>query len=241
MEPNEALLFSVQSILGDDGLDDAGRNEALAETVKQFADFTGAAKAVILKRDDVEPEGEAGFDDGVAVGDSRTRLRHAYENQRRSFPNLGDAHNMGTAWRSLSRGDRQALVEAEAAAEDPTFPHENIDHENVDVGKLASFALECRASALQKAQPHMTPSQAFAAACEAKPELFKVVREARRPELTAGNVEKADATVARRLYATQLLTAHANDLRKAEPTLTLESARVQARRLHPDIAARERS
>jgi hypothetical protein len=148
MEPNEALLFSVQSILGDDGLDDAGRNEALAETVKQFADFTGAAKAVILKRDDVEPEGEAGFDDGVAVGDSRTRLRHAYENQRRSFPNLGDAHNMGTAWRSLSRGDRQALVEAEAAAEDPTFPHENIDHENVDVGKLASFALECRASAL---------------------------------------------------------------------------------------------
>ena len=66
---------------------------------------------MILKRDDVEAEGEAGFDDGVAVGDS-TRLRHTYENQRRSFPNLGDAHNMGAAWRSLGRGDRQALLEA---------------------------------------------------------------------------------------------------------------------------------
>jgi hypothetical protein len=54
MEPNEALLCSIESILDDDELDDSGRNEALAETVKQFADFTGAAKAVILKRDDVE-------------------------------------------------------------------------------------------------------------------------------------------------------------------------------------------
>ena len=44
MEPKEALLFSVQSTLGDDGLDDAGRNEALAETVKQFADSPARRK-----------------------------------------------------------------------------------------------------------------------------------------------------------------------------------------------------
>jgi hypothetical protein len=148
---------------------------------------------------------------------------------------------LGQAWLSLSRGDRDAILAEEDAGEDPTFPHENIDRENVDVGKLADFALECRAAAIRKAQPHLTPSQAFAAACDAKPELFKVVREARRAELTAGNVEKTDATVARRFYAMNLIGKHAEELRKADSTLSVEASRIEARRLHPDVAARERA
>jgi len=42
MNPNEALLLSVESILDDDELDDAGRNAALADTVQQYVEFTGA-------------------------------------------------------------------------------------------------------------------------------------------------------------------------------------------------------
>jgi hypothetical protein len=245
MNPNEALLLSVESILDDDELDDAGRNAALADTVQQYVEFTGArqAKAVIIKRDDVEAEGKPGFaSDTPAMGDSRTRLRLAYEDKRRAYPNLGDAHNLGLAWRSIGRGDRDAILAEEDAGEDPTFPHENIDPENVDLGKLASFALECRAAALQKAQPCLTPSQAFAAACDAKPELFKVVREANRARLVGAGAEKREAaTVARRFYATQLLTAKADEIRKAEPALSQAAARVEARRRNPEIAARERS
>jgi hypothetical protein len=44
MEPNEALLCNIESILDDDELDDSGRNEALAETVKQFADSPARRK-----------------------------------------------------------------------------------------------------------------------------------------------------------------------------------------------------
>jgi hypothetical protein len=238
MDPNEGLLLFVESILDDDELDDASRNAALAETVKQFAAFTGPphAKAIIMKRDDVEAQGKAGFDDGVAVGDSRTRLRLAYEDKRRSYPNLGDAHNLGLAWRSLSSGERNALLEAEDGGEDPTF-----DHEKVDVGKLADFLLEVRSELVGKTQPGLSREAAFAAACEAHPEIFKVARAARRAQLTAGNVEGPAAAVGARHFATQLLTKHAEQIRHAKPTLSIEAARIEARRRFLEIAANERA
>jgi hypothetical protein len=209
--------------------------------VTQYVAFVSEpAKATILKRtepvDDVEAEGEAGFDDGVAVGDARARLRRSFEDKRRSYPNLSDAHNLGQAWLSLSRAERDAILAEEDSGDDPTF-----DHERVDVGKLASFALECSAAALQKAHPSLNNQAAFAAACDAKPELFKIVREARRADLVKGNAGPTDAVVAARHYALQLLTAKAHELRKAQPTLTVEAARVEARRLFPEIAARERA
>lgn len=219
------------------------------------------AKQVILER--VEPFNKVidepfakliGDDEGVAprsrsapgvddrdTSDSHTRLRLAYEDMRRSYPNLDDATHLGWAWRRISRGDRDAILAEEDAGEDPTFPHENIDHDKVDVGKLASFVLECRAAALQKAQPLLTPSQAFAAACDAKPELFKVVREARRADLVKGNAEPTDAAVAARHFAMQAIYRHGEELRKAHPGLTIQAARTEARRLFPEIAARERA
>jgi hypothetical protein len=214
------------------------------------------AKQVILER--VEPFNKVidepfakliGDDEGVAprsrsapsvddrdTSDSRSRLRLAYEDMRRSYPNLDDATYLGRAWRRISRGDRDAILAEEDAGEDPTF-----DHENVDVGKLADFALECRAAAIRKAQPHLTPSQAFAAACDAKPELFKVVREARRAKLVSGNTEPDEAVIAKRLFALQLLTKHAEQLIADNPGMSIQAGRVEARRLHPELAARERA
>jgi hypothetical protein len=232
MEPNEALLLSIESILDDDELDNAGRNTALIDTVRQYVAFTGAphAKAVIIKRDDVEAEGEAGFASGTpSVGDSQRRLRLAYEDKRRSYPNLGDAHNLGLAWRSLGRGDRQALLEDSDAGEDPTFEH---------VGKLADILLE--SVAIGKIQPGLTREQAMAAAIDERPEIFKIAREAKRADLNKGNTD-GTAAVARRMFALQLLTAKATEILKAEPALTIEAARVEARRRWPDVAARERA
>jgi hypothetical protein len=238
MDPNDALLLSVESILDDDELDNAGRNAALAETVKQFSAFTVApqTKLAIMKRDD-DVEGSAGFVSEHDTSAERARLRQNYEDARRRYPNLSDEDHQAFAWRLLGRGERRKLLEESDTGEDLTF-----DYEKVDVEKLASFLLDCRSEAIRKAQPNLSREMAFAAACEAKPEIFKVVREARRARLVGAGTEKSDtATVARRFYATQLLTAKANELRKAEPTLSIEAARTDARRRNPEIAARERA
>jgi hypothetical protein len=238
MDPNEALLVSVESILDDDKLDDAGRNEALAETLKQFSDYTSPqAKVAILKRDDVEAEGEAGFDgDKAGTGDIRAKLRLAYEDQRRSYPNLSDETHLGLAWRSLSESERDAILAEDVGGEDPAFPHEK-----VDIGKLADFLLEVRAELIGKAQPRLTREQTMAAAIDERPDLFKLSRESLRTRPTAGNTGPTEAAVAARHFALQLLTAKAKEIRKAEPKLTIEAARVEARRRFPDIAARERA
>jgi hypothetical protein len=236
MEPNEALLLSVESILDDDELDDAGRNAALADTVQQYADYTGAAKGVIMKRDD-DVEGKAGFaSDTPSAGDSRTRLRLAYADMQNSYPRLDDATHLGWAWRSLSDADRAAILAEEDDGQDPVF-----DRENVDVGKLADFLLEVRAELIGKAQPRLTRSQAMAAAIDERPDLFKIAREEKRANLVKGNTGLTDAAVAARHFALQLLTAKANEIRKAEPTLSIQAARTEARRRWPEIAARERA
>jgi hypothetical protein len=196
------------------------------------------ARVAIMKRDapaEDDAEGKAGFDVNSATGEIRTRLRLAYENARRSYPSLTDASNLGFAWRSLSESERNAILEEDVGDEDPTF-----DHEKVDVAKLADFLLECRAIAIGKAQPSLTREQTMAAAIDEKPELFKLAREAKRADLNTGNTEDA-AAVTKRLFALQLLTAKAHEIRKAQPTLSLQAARIEARKRWPEIAARERA
>jgi hypothetical protein len=141
------------------------------------------ARAATMKRDEPDVEGKAGFG-GDDIEGIRARLRLAYEDHRRSCPNLGDAHNLGAAWRSLSRNDRSILLESDDGGEDPTFPHENL--ENVDK------------------------------------------RDART------------AAIAARHFATQLLTKHADEIRKAQLALSQAAARIEARRRFPEVAARER-
>jgi hypothetical protein len=236
MDPNEALLLSVESILDDGELDDASRHTALAETVQQYVDYTGAAKAVIMKRDDDEQVD--GVEAGIAIDNDpiRERLRRLYEDQRRSFPNLGDANALASAWRLLNRADRNALLAEEDDGEDPTF-----DHEIVDVEKLADFALECRAVAIGKIQPGLTREQAMAAAVDEKPELFQIARDAKRAKLADGNTEPDNAVIAARHFALQAIHKHAEAIRAAEPRLSIQAARIEARRLNPELAARERA
>ena len=236
MDPNEALLLSVESIL-DDELDNAGRNAALAETVKQFSAFTGApqTKLAIMKRDD-DIEGSAGFVSEHDTSAERARLRQNYEDARRSYPNLSDEDHQAFAWRLLGRGERRKLLEESDTGEDLTF-----DYEKVDVEKLADFALECKAVAIGKIQPGLTREQAMAAAIDERPDLFKLSREAHRTHLTASNTEPTDAAVAARHFAMQVIHKHAEAIRGADPGLTIQAARIEARRRFPEIAARERS
>jgi hypothetical protein len=171
---------------------------------------------------------------------TRAKFERLAEDQRRSFPHLDEASHLGSAWRLLNREERHAILADDLGEGDdaaaPTFKAEN-----VDVEKLASFLLEVRSELISKTQPGLSREAAFAAACEAHPEIFKAARAARRAQLVAGNVEEPAEGVAKRIDALQLLTAKANEIRKAEPTLSIEAARVEAHRRFPDIAGRERA
>jgi hypothetical protein len=74
-----------------------------------------------------------------------------------------------------------------------------------------------------------------------RPDLFKLSREAHRTRLTASNTEPTDAAVAARHFAMQVIHKHAEAIRGADPGLTIQAARIEARRRFPEIAARERS
>jgi hypothetical protein len=182
MDPNEALLSSIESILGDDGLDDSARNTALAETVKQFADYTGApqAKQAILKRDDVE--GKTGFE--ISNEGARARLRMLVENQRRSRPALSEAQAVAAGWRTLVYADRNALLAEDDNGQDPTFDPENADVQSGQLDKRAA-----RTAAIAKAN-----------------------------------------------YAFHAVNVLAKQLCEEDPRMTIEKARVEARRLNPEWA-----
>jgi hypothetical protein len=126
------------------------------------------------------------------------------------------------------------LLEADDDGQDPVF-----DPENVDVEKLAGFLLNVRSELIGKTQPGLTREAAFAAACEAHPEIFKAARDARRAKITARDVRPAAA--AARHYAMHAINQHAAEIRKASPGLGEAASRIEARRRFPDIAARERT
>lgn len=90
-----------------------------------------------------------------------------------------------------------------------------VDVGKVDIATLAQIALEGRAAALQKSQPHLTREAAFSMAVEQHADIFNIQREANRARLAGGELEKREAaTIARRFYATALLTKHADEIRK---------------------------
>jgi hypothetical protein len=181
---------------------------------------------------DDEVEGKAGFE--TSNDGARARLRMLVEHQRRSRPALSEAEAVAAGWRALGYADRKALLHEDDDGQDVTF-----DPENVDVEKLADVLLEIRAELIGKARG-LTREQAMAAAIDERPDIFSIARETKRAKLVAGNADDA-AAIAKRLYATQLLTKHAEELRKAAPTLSIEAARIEARARWPDVAARERA
>ena len=113
---------------------------------------------------------------------------------------------------------------------------------DVDIGGLALFALQSQAEMLRKADPTLTREKAYAAACDAKPWLLKVQRDARRRQLVLGAGEATrNAAIAKRNEAFATLQKHAEELRKSNPRLSPERARVEARQRWPEIASRERA
>jgi hypothetical protein len=77
------------------------------------------------------------------------------------------------------------------------------------------------------------------------PWLFKVEREANRARLIGANVDRRETTlnvaIAKRDAAFGALQRHAEELRKNNPKLTIEMARVEARQRWPELAGRERA
>jgi hypothetical protein len=188
------------------------------------------ARAVIMKRDEPDVEGKAGFE--IDNGGARARLRLLIENQRRGRPGLSEAEAIAAGWRSLSYKDRNALLAEDDDGQDLAF-----DHEKVDVAKLADFLLEVRAELISKAQPLLSREKAYEKAVEQHPDVFRVSREAKRAALAMGDTE----VLGTRNRAFNELHKRATELRLADPTLTIERARTEARARWPELARLERA
>jgi hypothetical protein len=57
---------------------------------------------------------------------------------------------------------------------------------NVDFGAGAMFGLECLAASIRKREPELTEAQSFLRACEERPDILKIERQASRARLVAG-------------------------------------------------------
>jgi hypothetical protein len=204
MEPNEALLFSIESILDDEELGDAGRNAALA-TLQQYVAFTGAphAKVAIIKRDDVDEVGkavrpmsgeeEAAFD-AHGSGPMDDELRARYDDQLRGRPHLTPEQAFAEAFRSLKPGARRAIRDEESGAYAARQAEEEALRQAALSGKLDKHATRTAAIAkanyafhtvnaiakqLREEVPRMTVEQARVQARSLNPELARKEREAR--------------------------------------------------------------
>jgi hypothetical protein len=210
MEPNEALLFSIESILDDDELDNAGRNAALATTLEQYVSFTGAPHAkAILKRDDVDEVGkavrpmsgdeEAAFD-AHGSGPMHDELRARYDDQLRGRPHLTPEQAFAEAFRSLKPGARRAIRDEESGAYAARQAEEEALRQAALSGKLDKHATRTAAIAkanyafhtvnaiakqLREEDPRMTVEQARVQARSLNPELARKEREARLEALSA--------------------------------------------------------
>jgi hypothetical protein len=209
MEPNEALMLSVESILGDDELDDAVRNAALVETVKQYIAFVSEpAKATIMKRDDDDEVGkavrpvneaeEAAFD-AHGSGPMHDELRARYDDQLRGRPHLSPEQAFAAAWQSLRPGARSSIRDEESGAYAARQAEEEALRQAALSGRLDKR--EARTAAIAKAnyafhavnaiakqlreEDRMTVEQARVQARSLNPELARKEREARLEALSA--------------------------------------------------------
>jgi hypothetical protein len=204
------------------------------------------ARAAIMKRADDELNGgdewnvgrsRSGFETRIDTAATRAKLNLLYEDHRRSHPLLPDDHHRGLAWRDLADDEREAILEEDVGSSEPASKAED-----VDLAALAEFALRCTAETIHKADPTLTRERAYVAARAAKPWLLKVQYDARLRQLAAGSGDEVRAAaLAKRDAAFDVLQKHAEELRKSNPKLTIEMARVEARRLYPALAGRERA
>jgi hypothetical protein len=218
------------------------------------------ARVAIMKRADddevskverpMSDEELAAFD-AHGEGPVHEKLRSKYDNQLRSFSHLSPEEAFAAAFRSLSFKDRNELRaeesgEAQARAAEDAARREaglqGIDVGKVDLAALADFALRTNAETLRKEHPALSREKAFAATCDAKAWLFKAQRDARRRQLIGGHGEEVRAeALTKRDQAFDALQKHAEELRKSDPKLSPERARVEARQRWPELAGRERA
>jgi hypothetical protein len=150
------------------------------------------ARAAIMKReepvaDDVKARSDPGGDNRD-TSEIRTKLRLGFENNRRAYPNVGDARNLGQAWLRLSRAERDAILAEEDTGEDPVFDHaelEKLDKREASIlkGSIAISTIQALAELRCKADPRLTIEKARAEVRVIHRELARREREARQ-ELT---------------------------------------------------------
>jgi hypothetical protein len=175
--------------------------------------------------------------DNVDMSEIRTKLRLAYADMQRRYPNLNDNTHLGWAWQRLTDEERQALLEDEDDGVDPSFEESTIVNPEIAVGKLADFMLEVRAEQIGKAR-RLSKEKATTAAIDERPDFFKLSRGAKRAGLARGD---DDAVLAKRNEAYFEIHKRAMELRKSDPSLTIERARTAARARWPELARLERN
>jgi hypothetical protein len=227
------------------GCDQPAQVHARVAIIKRDASGDEVGKAERPMSDD-----ELAAFDAHGEGPVHDKLRANYDNQLRSFPNLSPERAFGNAFRSLSFKERDELRaeesgEAQArAAEDAARLRavlQGVDVGKVDIGALVDIVLHGTTEELRKADPTLTRERAYVAARAAKPWLLKIQHDARRRQLAASTGDEVrTAALTKRDAAFGALQAHAEELRKSNPELTIEMARVEARRIDPALARVER-
>lgn len=189
LEHLPALLESIASIVGDKSLAADEREQMLGETFDQYKEFTGRDGLADIA---AKSNGEAdqGFN-ATGRGPMHDRLRDRYDDILRGNPRLSPEEVFARAWNTLRRAQRAAIREEEAAPA-PEAEKKDQTMNYTDTGALAMFAIECAADVLRKANPSLTPEQAFAKAYQA-PEnraAARAERQASRARLSGFNIAR---------------------------------------------------
>jgi hypothetical protein len=67
--------------------------------------------------------------------------------------------------------------------------------QNVDVGGLAMIGLECLAASIRKREPELTEAQSFLRACNERPDILKIEREASRRRIAGVGVAQTEPEI----------------------------------------------
>jgi hypothetical protein len=193
-------------------------------------------------------------------GPTHRRLAALYDNARRANPHIPGDAAFALAWAELSDDERDAIRAEEASTarerEAENAARRNamkgvaeMQYQDVDIGGLAMFGLQCAAAEYRKAHPDLSEAQAFAKVYTdpTLSEIARIEREASRRRIASYSAARVEPdalkSVAKRDDALAELRSRAAEYRKARPELTKEQAfaKVYQDPANKELAARERS
>jgi hypothetical protein len=86
--------------------------------------------------------------------------------------------------------------------------------QNVDVGGLAMIGLECLAASIRKREPELTEAQSFLRACNERPDILKIEREASRRRIAGVGVAQTEPEILNVLSDAEIRSLVARERRR---------------------------